>query len=80
MQSRSSNSSRVAYRWGSMGFIDFFPDAKHLSAVNKSAFADILGEPACMVTYITAQYRHIVVCSGLLTCSLYMEDILFRIH
>ena len=44
-------------------FIDFLPDAKHLSAVDKSAFADILGE--CMVTYITAQYRHVVVCSGL---------------
>jgi len=35
--------------------IDVLPNAKHLSMVDKSTFADILGEAACMVTYITAQ-------------------------
>jgi len=35
--------------------IDVLPDAKHLSMVDKSTFADILVEDACMVTYITAQ-------------------------
>ena len=42
--------------------IALLTDAKHLSAVDKSAFADInLGESA----WAHAQYRHIVVCSGL---------------
>ena len=31
-------------------FIDFLPDAKHLSAVDKSAFADILCESAWSLT------------------------------
>ena len=31
-------------------FIDFLHDAKHLSAVDKSAFADILGESAWSLT------------------------------
>ena len=31
-------------------FIDFLPDAKRLSAVDKSAFADILGESAWSLT------------------------------
>ena len=36
-------------RWGVLGrscSIDFLPDAKHLSRVEKSAFADILGKAA----------------------------------
>ena len=42
--------------------IALLTDAKHLSAVDKSAFADInLGESA----WAHAQYRHIVVCGGL---------------
>ena len=39
----------------SLGFdrsIDFFPDAKHLSAVDKSAFADNLSESAWSHTYM----------------------------
>jgi len=32
--------------WGSVCSIDFLPHAKHLSGVEKSAFADILGEAA----------------------------------
>ena len=35
--------------------VDFFPDAKHLSVVDKSAVTDILGNAD-----ITAQCRHIV--------------------
>ena len=41
--SRLVTALALTYRWGSMGFdrfIDFLPDAKHLSAVDKSAFAD----------------------------------------
>ena len=30
-------------RWGTIGFL---PNAKHLSAIEKSAFTDILGEAA----------------------------------
>ena len=37
--------------------IDFSSDAKHLSVVENSAFADILG---CIVTDTSAWYRHIV--------------------
>ena len=40
--SRLVTALALTYRWGSMGFdrfIDFLPDAKHLSAVDKSAFA-----------------------------------------
>ena len=42
---QNSNSSSVEV--GVLGrncSIDFLPDAKHLSGVEKSAFADILGE------------------------------------
>jgi len=35
-------------------------DANHWSAVDKLAFADILGEAAWSVTYITAHCRHLV--------------------
>jgi len=38
---------------GCNNFIDL-TDAKHLSAVEKSAFADILSEAAWANTYITA--------------------------
>ena len=51
--SRLVTALALTYRWGSMGFdrfIDFLPDAKHLSAVDKSAFADILGESAWSLT------------------------------
>ena len=51
--SRLVTALALTYCWGSMGFdcfIDFLPDAKHLSAVNKSAFADILGESAWSLT------------------------------
>jgi len=46
---QNSNSSSAEVCWGALGrncSIDFFPNAKHLSAVEKSAFADILGEAA----------------------------------
>ena len=49
----TSTALALTYRWGSMGFdrfIDFLPDAKHLSTVDKSAFADILGESAWSLT------------------------------
>ena len=51
--SRLVTALALTYRWGSMGFdrfIDFLPDAKHLSAVDKSAFADILCESAWSLT------------------------------
>ena len=51
--SRLVTALALTYCWGSMGFdrfIDFLPDAKHLSAVDKSAFADILGESAWSLT------------------------------
>ena len=51
--SRLVTALALTYRWGSMGFdrfIDFLPDAEHLSAVDKSAFADILGESAWSLT------------------------------
>jgi len=54
-----SSGSGTDVCWGSMGIdrsIDFLPDAKHLSVVDKSTFADILSEAAlCIVTYITTQ-------------------------
>jgi len=46
----TSNSSSAAVCQGSMEIdrsIDFQPDAKRLSVVDKSAFTDILGETAC---------------------------------
>ena len=45
-----SNSSSTEVHWGLVGInssIDFLPDAKHMSMVDKSAFADILSEAAC---------------------------------
>jgi len=44
-----SNSSSTKVCRGALGrscSIDFLPDAKHLSRVEKSAFADILGKAA----------------------------------
>jgi len=46
---QNSNSSSVEDCWGTLGCncsIDFLPDAQHLSMVEKSAVADILGEAA----------------------------------
>ena len=46
---QNSNSSSAEVCRGVLGHncsIDFLPDAKHLSMVEKSAFTDILGEPA----------------------------------
>ena len=45
--SRLVTALALTYRWGSIAFV---PDAKHLSAVDKSAFADILGESAWSLT------------------------------
>ena len=47
MTSKWLSSTQVC--WGSMWIdcsIDFLPDAKHLSVVDKTALADILGEAA----------------------------------
>ena len=52
----TTNSSSAEVCQGALGCscsIDFLPDTKHLSRVEKSAFADILGK-AAMVTYLTA--------------------------
>jgi len=46
----NSNSSNAKVYWGTVGLncsVDFFPGAKYLSAVEKSAFTDILSEAAC---------------------------------
>jgi len=45
----NTNSSSAEVGRGTLGrscSIDFFPDAKHLSGVEKSAFADIVGKAA----------------------------------
>ena len=54
---QNSNSSSAEVCWGALGrncSIDFFPDAKHLSAVEKYAFTDILSEAAWSCTCIAA--------------------------
>jgi len=46
---QNTNSSSAELCWGVLGrscSIDFLPDAKHLSGVEKSAFTDIVGKAA----------------------------------
>ena len=53
IQEVCSNSSSAEVCRGTLGrscSIDFLPDAKHLSSVEKSAFADIVGKTAWSCT------------------------------
>jgi len=72
---QNSNNSSAEDCWGVQGHncsADFLPHAKHLSAIEKSAFTDILGEDIhnCL-------YRHVesIVTYKKFVGSLFVEDI-----
>ena len=59
-QDTNSSSAEVCLGvLGRSGFIDFLPDVKHLSGVQESAFADILGKVPSLSTQVWLVKLHV---------------------